>query len=631
MKTILVRSASALAACSIMGLLSVGSSAFGQAASGQPSAGEVSGSPSFTGEPSGPSDAGQPAARPSITGQPATGAASPGEAAAANVQQQFQPPSQFQPGTGVQQSAVGGEPTTGQPAQGLGTQQNPPMQGMPNAQRSGADPAANSLGDQQITAKVVNELSGDPAVAGGSIVVTSKNGVVTLAGSVDSLLAEERALKLAETIEGVELVVDNVEVRPSPVRSDRAILRDVQNALGTVPARGGYAVQAEVTNGIVSLSGQVGAWSQRNLAETVAKSIPGVRGVANQISVDYSAPRTDADIAEDIRNLLKWNVYVKNWPALTVAVSDGEVKITGTVDSAAERSVVRSLAQVDGVRTVDVSDVDVRDWTVTARKVVPPPAPMGEASAVEMAVKSALMRDPRVNSQDVNVEADGSTVVLSGTVYNPKSKVAAEQDAQNALGVEVVINRIRVRTAGAPEDEDIVHAIRTAFLRDPFVKSENVRVTVTDGIATIDGVVNNHFEKAHASIVAARTIGVESVNNELAVNWTVPLYVYKPYVDEYDLARFGVGDLHALERPRTDLEIEESIKTELFWSPLVPDNEVTVSVKNGVATLSGTVASWTEKAAAAENAIEGGAMSVANNIVVAPIAGRQAFNPQVFR
>ena len=67
---------------------------------------------------------------------------------------------------------------------------------------------------------------------------------------------------------------------------------------------------------------------------------------------------------------------------------------------------------------------------------------------------------------------------------------------------------------------------------------------------------------------------------------------------------------------RSDADIREDIESELAWSPFVDANEVTVSVENGVATLTGTVDTWAEYNAARENAYEGGAASVITKLEV---------------
>jgi osmotically-inducible protein OsmY len=67
---------------------------------------------------------------------------------------------------------------------------------------------------------------------------------------------------------------------------------------------------------------------------------------------------------------------------------------------------------------------------------------------------------------------------------------------------------------------------------------------------------------------------------------------------------------------KPDWEIREDVKDELFWSPYVDENQVNVSVENGVVTLTGNVANLSERYAAEDNAYEGGAKDVHNELTV---------------
>jgi osmotically-inducible protein OsmY len=57
-------------------------------------------------------------------------------------------------------------------------------------------------------------------------------------------------------------------------------------------------------------------------------------------------------------------------------------------------------------------------------------------------------------------------------------------------------------------------------------------------------------------------------------------------------------------------EIKQDVESELYWSPYVDSDNVTVTVEGGVVTLRGKVDTWYERWAAVENAFEGGAKDV---------------------
>jgi len=67
---------------------------------------------------------------------------------------------------------------------------------------------------------------------------------------------------------------------------------------------------------------------------------------------------------------------------------------------------------------------------------------------------------------------------------------------------------------------------------------------------------------------------------------------------------------------KTDREIEEDVESELWWSPFVDSDAITVEVNADVVTLIGTVEDWDELQAAKENACEGGATEVLSKLEI---------------
>ncbi len=116
--------------------------------------------------------------------------------------------------------------------------------------------------------------------------------------------------------------------------------------------------------------------------------------------------------------------------------------------------------------------------------------------------------------------------------------------------------------------------------------------------------------------VAARQKGVKAVHNFIDVRGS-SVITYDPHIDSWDLHDYEwytVND--KLVSTKTDWEIERNIKDELFWSPFVDADQVKVEVVNGVAELTGTVDTWSEREAAGENALEVGALILDNDLAV---------------
>ena len=79
--------------------------------------------------------------------------------------------------------------------------------------REAAAKAANALDDAAITAKVKAALFAEPGLKMLQIDVATQDGVVTLAGTVDTQVLHERAVQIAGALMGVRKVVDRLVVK----------------------------------------------------------------------------------------------------------------------------------------------------------------------------------------------------------------------------------------------------------------------------------------------------------------------------------------------------------------------------------------------------------------------------------
>lgn len=472
--------------------------------------------------------------------------------------------------------------------------------------------AKPDMTDQTISDKIDDELLLDPGVVSTKVDVSTSNGIVTLTGQVNNILAKERAARIADTVKGVRAVVNRIEVRPSVTRSDAQIRRDVESALLNDPATESYEITTTVENGEATLTGTVDSYQERELVKMVAKGVRGVTAIEDEIDVDYKTDRADAEIKHEIEQALRWNTHVDNY-LINVSVNDGKVALSGTVGSAAEKRMAETDAWVAGVTSVDSSKLSVEGWA-RDEKLRGDKYVVKSADELRDAVKDALLYDPRVMSFNVDVDVAGSLVTLRGEVDNLKAKRAAEQDAKNTVGVSYVDNRLKVRLDSWPDDSEVAEDIRAALLRDPYVERFEVTVSVVDGTAHLYGTVDSYFERNRADDVASRITGVLDVENHLLVDYDTA-YIYDPYVDDY-VSDDELIDYERRSPLKTDSQIKDSIESELWWSPFVDSDEVSVTVDDGVATLTGTVDSWGERQSATENAYEGGATLVDNDLVV---------------
>lgn len=451
----------------------------------------------------------------------------------------------------------------------------------------GTSLAANkNYEDNDIRIAVERNLYFDESVPHNRIDVSTKEGIVTLTGTSSSLYAKEKAVRQAKSVKGVRAVVDQIKMTPAN-RKDSEISGDVSTALLLDPATDSFEVKATTSDGIVTLQGTVQSWAEKNLAEVVAKGVKGVKGVKNDIRLQLKTERSDREIEKDIEQRFKNDVWLTN-DSLKINVQDGVVKLSGTVGSALEKARATGDAYVLGVKSVENENLEVDWWVLENMRRTSYPNRTDEE--IKRAVKDAFLYDPRVWSFDPLVTVRYGVVTLTGVVDNLKAKTAAEKDAENTVGVKVVKNYLKVRPVTPIPDATIAKNIRTGFSIDPLIERIEIRTSVYNGVVYLHGTVDSYSEKWRAQDIASRTNGVVEVRNHLIVDdyWT--------WV--------------------ADWEIEDEIEDQLWWSPFVDANEVNVSVEDGVATLKGTVDSYFERSMAVENALEGGAKSVIDDLTV---------------
>lgn len=476
--------------------------------------------------------------------------------------------------------------------------------------------APRQLTDTSISDVVEDELLMDTAVPSHLINVVTVDGVVTLSGSVDNILAKERAARIAQTVKGVRSVVNKIIVDPSILRTDSQILDDVQEALLMDPATEAYEIKVAVDDNVVTLSGTVDSWQEKVLCEKVTKGVKGVKDLKSDITVVWPEKRRESEIKADVEKTLAWDLYVDH-ALIDVDVEGDKVILSGTVGSAAEKSQAYCDAFVNGVAMVDTSELKVKKWArdddLRGKKYI-----KKSDEEITAAVKDALFYDPRVSSFDITPEVaeDGATVILRGRVDNLKAKRAAAQDARNTVGVRNVENRIKVRPAVLSSDERIELGVESALLRDPYVEKYEIAVDVINGVANLYGTVDTFFEKSKADEVASRVDGVIVVDNNLVVEKDYDLYTYDPYVDRWYYYDDYWYDYEPYYPAKTDSEIKADIQDELWWSPFVDSDDIKTTVEDGVATLTGTVDSLSEYNAAENNAYEGGALYVDNDLTI---------------
>jgi osmotically-inducible protein OsmY len=213
------------------------------------------------------------------------------------------------------------------------------------------------------------------------------------------------------------------------MRSDSEIERDVKDELQWQPGLDATDVAVSVKDGVVTLTGFVRRYSDKDDAEAAAKRVAGVAGVANDIEVRVPAvdQRPDPEIAREAVTAIESRLPT-SWEHIKVMVKNGWVELEDEVQyqrRAAEHA-VRRLPGVKGITN-----------TIRIK-------PLAKAVDLGRRIEEAIKRNAQLDTNRISVEANGDEVTLKGTVRSWHEREEAERVAWAAPGVTTVKDRVAV-------------------------------------------------------------------------------------------------------------------------------------------------------------------------------------------
>jgi osmotically-inducible protein OsmY len=211
----------------------------------------------------------------------------------------------------------------------------------------------NKKSDSEIKQQVLRELKWDSRIAWSTIGVEVLEGVVTLSGKVNSYAKKRAAQEAAHRIAGVLDVANDIEVRPTGdiTRSDADIAKAVRHVLQWDALVPDEQITSTVSDGWVTLEGDVALWRERQDAERAVLRLEGVLGVINKIAI--SPRKVDPkELQEQIEYALERRAD-REAERLRIEVHDGTVDLFGRVHSWQEkRAVVGSISHAPGVMEI---------------------------------------------------------------------------------------------------------------------------------------------------------------------------------------------------------------------------------------------------------------------------------------
>lgn len=212
---------------------------------------------------------------------------------------------------------------------------------------------------------------------------------------------------------------------------DKTLRQCIIDELDFEPRIHSANIGVAVNGGIVTLSGHVPTYPQKAFAEQAVKRVKGVRGLAEELKVQFAGAEvhSDEEIAKRAIAILDFNVLVPKG-AITVKVEQGWLTLTGEVPWEYERTAatadLRKLRGVVGINNL-----------VTVK-------PHATAFDVERRIIDALKRSAEVEARNVRVNVHDGRVTLEGHVDTWADRRAVERAAWSAPGVRTVEDHVHI-------------------------------------------------------------------------------------------------------------------------------------------------------------------------------------------
>ena len=152
-------------------------------------------------------------------------------------------------------------------------------------------PDSSERTDADIARAAEMALEWTTSVPSDCIRVIVEHGWLTLQGEVESEYQRSNAETAVHGLMGLKGILNDIAVKP--VETPTEIQQGIEAAFRRNAMLDANLIRVKVNQGIVTLSGNVHSWAEREEAERVAWAEPGVAEVKNLVEFDYPVEAVD--------------------------------------------------------------------------------------------------------------------------------------------------------------------------------------------------------------------------------------------------------------------------------------------------------------------------------------------------
>ncbi len=207
------------------------------------------------------------------------------------------------------------------------------------------------IDDHDVLASAKRAIARDPDLAHDIGVDRVVGGVAYLKGHSASLSGISNAAEIVAEAPGVKDVVSEVKIKTDVLITDVDLVDEVMQALSVDPAIHAEFIDVRAKDGVVTIEGTVDSLKQKTEAGNIAKTMPGVTGVVNNLNMNQLPSSLDQAVENQVIKALELSEI--NMNSVRVNVLDGVVHLDGTVDTYRQKDLAeRTARKVPDVRYV---------------------------------------------------------------------------------------------------------------------------------------------------------------------------------------------------------------------------------------------------------------------------------------